>query len=176
MLSCLNFSTTVTHGLTQSLNLWPKLCSFKWLNFSRSLISNVQQLFGHALKITIFALMWKIALILICIAWYINVWSFKVVPFCKHKKEKKSSWSLLLVVKTNCIDRCNLVRRISIIYNNLQNVMSKLHRSIHGVIILKKSNNSVFLYLKIYWNRQVFDLIRASGIWMKPEKFCFWKC
>ena len=39
----------------------------------------------------------------------------------------------------------------------------------HGVIILNRSNNSVFLYLKIYWNRQVFDLIRASGIWMKPE-------
>ena len=97
--SCFNFSTSFTHGLTQSLNLWRKLCLFKWLNFSRSLISNVQQLLGHALKITIFALMWKIALILIWIAWYINVWSFKVVPFCKHKKEKKSSWSLLLVVK-----------------------------------------------------------------------------
>ena len=39
----------------------------------------------------------------------------------------------------------------------------------HGVIILNRSNNSVFPYLKIYWNRQVFDLIRASGIWMKPE-------
>ena len=34
----------------------------------------------------------------------------------------------------------------------------------HGVIILKRSNNSKFLYLKIYWNRQVFDLICASGI------------
>ena len=30
----------------------------------------------------------------------------------------------------------------------------------HGVIILNRSNNSVFLYLKTYWNRQVFDLIR----------------
>ena len=39
----------------------------------------------------------------------------------------------------------------------------------HGVIILNRSNNSVFFYLKIYWNRQVSDLIRASGIWMKPE-------
>ena len=39
----------------------------------------------------------------------------------------------------------------------------------HWVIILNTSNNSVFLYLKIYWNRQVFDLIRASGIRMKPE-------
>ena len=39
----------------------------------------------------------------------------------------------------------------------------------HGVIILNRSNNSMFLYLKIYWNQQVFDLIRASGIWMKPE-------
>ena len=39
----------------------------------------------------------------------------------------------------------------------------------HGVIILSRSNNSVFLYLKVYWNREVFDLICASGIWMKPE-------
>ena len=39
----------------------------------------------------------------------------------------------------------------------------------HGDIILNRSNNSVFLRLKIYWNRQVFDLIRTSGIWMKPE-------
>ena len=134
MFSCFYFSTAVIYDLTQSLNLWLKLFSFKWLNFSRSLISNVQQLFGHALKITIFALMWKIALILIWIAWYINLWSFKVVPFCKHKKEKKSSWSLLLVVKTSCIDRCNLVRRISVIYKDLQNVMSKLHRSIQLVL------------------------------------------
>ena len=36
-------------------------------------------------------------------------------------------------------------------------------------IILNRSNNSVFLYFKIYWNRQVFDLIRASGIWRKPK-------
>ena len=42
----------------------------------------------------------------------------------------------------------------------------------HGDIILNRSNNSVFLLLKIYWNRQVFDLIRASGIWMKPETLC----
>ena len=56
----------------------------------------------------------------------------------------------------------------------------------NGVIILNRSNNSVFLYLKIYWNRQVFDLIRASRIqWnsklfvtrLLPQnfKFCFWK-
>ena len=32
----------------------------------------------------------------------------------------------------------------------------------HGGIILNRGNNSVFLHLKIYWNRQVFDLIRAS--------------
>ena len=37
----------------------------------------------------------------------------------------------------------------------------------------KRSNNSVFLYLKIYWNQQVFDLIRASGIWMKPKTLCY---
>ena len=43
------------------------------------------------------------------------------------------------------------------------------HLYCHGVIILNRSSNFVFLYLKIYWNRQVFDLIRASGIWMKPE-------
>ena len=60
------------------------------------------------------------------------------------------------------------------IFNNFE----KIHRlfisnlkSDHGVIILNRSNNSVFLYLKIYWNRQVFDLIRASGIWMKPKLF-----
>ena len=39
----------------------------------------------------------------------------------------------------------------------------------HGVIILNRSNNSVFLYLKIYWNRQVLDLTRPSGIWIKSE-------
>ena len=39
----------------------------------------------------------------------------------------------------------------------------------YEVITPNRSNNSVFLYLKIYWNRQVFDLIRASGIWMKLE-------
>ena len=39
----------------------------------------------------------------------------------------------------------------------------------HGVTVLNRSNNSVFLYLKIYWNRQVFCLIRSSGIWMKPK-------
>ena len=33
----------------------------------------------------------------------------------------------------------------------------------------KQSNNSVFLCLKVYWNRQVFDLICASGIWTKSE-------
>ena len=37
----------------------------------------------------------------------------------------------------------------------------------HGDII-NRSKNSVFLRLKIYRNRQVFDLIRTSGIWMKP--------
>ena len=41
--------------------------------------------------------------------------------------------------------------------------------SAHGVIILNRSNNFVFLYLKIYWNRQVFDFNCASGISMKPE-------
>ena len=39
----------------------------------------------------------------------------------------------------------------------------------HGVIILNRSNNSVFLYLKVYSNRQALDFIRFSGIWMKPE-------
>ena len=36
-------------------------------------------------------------------------------------------------------------------------------------IILNRSNNSVFLRLKNYGNRQPFDLICASGIWMKSE-------
>ena len=39
----------------------------------------------------------------------------------------------------------------------------------HGDIILKRSNNSVFLQMKIYRNRQAFDLIHFSDIWMKPE-------
>ena len=34
---------------------------------------------------------------------------------------------------------------------------------------INKSNNSVFLRLKIYWNLQAFDLICTPGIWMKPE-------
>ena len=38
-----------------------------------------------------------------------------------------------------------------------------------GVIILNRSHDSMFLYLKIYWNRQVLDFIRESRIWMKPE-------
>ena len=62
--------------------------------------------------------------------------------------------------------------------SKILNNFEKIHRlfisnlkSDHGVIILNRSNNSVFLYLKIYWNWQVFDLIRASGIRMKPETF-----
>ena len=39
----------------------------------------------------------------------------------------------------------------------------------HGVTIVKRTNNSVFLYLKIYGSRQVFDLIHASEVSMKPE-------
>ena len=39
----------------------------------------------------------------------------------------------------------------------------------HRDVILNRSNNCVFLCLKIYWNRQVFDLISSSGIWMKPK-------
>ena len=51
----------------------------------------------------------------------------------------------------------------------LYNTSHILHYLHDGVIILNKSNNCVFLYLKIYWNRQVFDLICTLGIWMKPE-------
>ena len=50
-----------------------------------------------------------------------------------------------------------------------QDFESLFASSNHGVIIINRSNNSVLLYWKIYWNRQVFDLIRASGISMKPE-------
>ena len=32
-----------------------------------------------------------------------------------------------------------------------------------------RSNNFMFLRLKIYWNRQVFGLIGTLEIWMKPE-------
>ena len=35
---------------------------------------------------------------------------------------------------------------------------------VRGVIMLNGSNNSLFLCLKIYGNRQAFDLILASGI------------
>ena len=45
-------------------------------------------------------------------------------------------------------------------------------RSGYGIIILNRSNNSVFLYLKICWNWQVCHLIRASGISMKPKTLC----
>ena len=34
----------------------------------------------------------------------------------------------------------------------------------------------MFLRLKIYWNRQAFVLIRASGIWIKPETLCHQAC
>ena len=50
-----------------------------------------------------------------------------------------------------------------------ENFVYLLNEWDHGVIILNRSNNSVLLYWKIYWNRQVFDLIRAPGISMKPE-------
>ena len=49
---------------------------------------------------------------------------------------------------------------------------SYCHQSQHGVLILNRSNKYMFLYWKIYWNQQVFDLIRASRIWMKPETLC----
>ena len=52
-----------------------------------------------------------------------------------------------------------ICRRRFLIYSSSKDV----------VMILNRSNNSVFLYLKIFWNRQVSDLIRASEIWMKPE-------
>ena len=45
------------------------------------------------------------------------------------------------------------------------NVQTKYY---HGDI-MNRSNNSVFVRLKIYWNWQASDLIRASGIWMKLE-------
>ena len=35
--------------------------------------------------------------------------------------------------------------------------------------ILNRSNNSMFLCAKIYWNRQVSDLIHDSGIWINSE-------
>ena len=41
--------------------------------------------------------------------------------------------------------------------------------SVHGDIILNRSNNSVFLHFKIYWKQQTFDLSHASRILMKPE-------
>ena len=41
----------------------------------------------------------------------------------------------------------------------------------HGDIILNRSNNSMFLRFKIYWNRQVFDLIRATRIWINAKRF-----
>ena len=43
-----------------------------------------------------------------------------------------------------------------------QNIYTYVHGD--GDIILNRSNNFMFLRLKIYWNRQAFDLIRTSGI------------
>ena len=46
-------------------------------------------------------------------------------------------------------------------------LLSQLYKQViyyHGDIILNRSNNSVLLHLIIYRNRQVFDLIRDSGI------------
>ena len=56
--------------------------------------------------------------------------------------------------------------------NETRNGLLSSGESYNGVIRLNRSNNSVFLYLKIYWKRQVFDLIRASWNWMKPETLC----
>ena len=39
--------------------------------------------------------------------------------------------------------------------------------------ILNRSNNSMFLCAKIYWNRQVSDLIHDSGIWINSEMSCY---
>ena len=52
---------------------------------------------------------------------------------------------------------------------SIYGMIYQIKRSKHGAIILNRSNNSVFLHLKIYWNRQACDFIRASGIWMKSE-------
>ena len=41
----------------------------------------------------------------------------------------------------------------------------------HGDIMLNRSNNSVFLYARIYWNRQFYVLIRNLEIWMKLEVY-----
>ena len=56
----------------------------------------------------------------------------------------------LLTIKKNLLDQIG--------------IMVMLYMTNHRDIILNKSNNSVFLRLKIYRNRQVFDLIHASGI------------
>ena len=62
---------------------------------------------------------------------------------------------------------CRLIQYISI---SCQFYFLNQIKSEHGDMKLNRSNNSIFLRLKIYWNRQVFDLIHASGIWMKSEK------
>ena len=73
-----------------------------------------------------------------------------------------------LVFKQVHLYMCRLIQYISI---SCQFYFSNQIKSEHGEIKLKRSNNCIFLRLKIYWNRQVFDLIHASGIWMKSEKF-----
>ena len=83
-------------------------------------------------------------------------------------KEIIKETTKILAESSSCIDL------IFISYGNLvvriQSLLV-LHPN-YGDIIRNRSNNSMFLCLKIYWNRQVFDFICASGIWMKPETLC----
>ena len=50
---------------------------------------------------------------------------------------------------------------------SIYGMIYQIKRSKHEDIILNRNNNSFFLRLKIYWNRQACDFILASVIWMK---------
>ena len=91
--------------------------------------------------------------------------------FCIARKEK----FVIISFQTHIIDHKWKVWREN---KSKSNFPRKLFLSVtgshffqwkHRDVILNRSNNCVLLCLKIYWNRQVFDLISSSGIWMKPK-------
>ena len=80
--------------------------------------------------------------------------------------------SYVPVCHSNVICICSFVIRMSFICTRLSSICHSyvlvyhpyVTRMYHGDIILNRSNNSMFLRLKIYRNWKVFDLIRTSGI------------
>ena len=88
---------------------------------------------------------------------YFNGWSVKLVGLriicCFH----------FIVLLLLCVSVCFFTGKFHSVVSYV------CYELCHKDTMLNRSRNSVFLCLKIYWNRQVFDLIRASGIWMRPE-------